>query len=122
MAKILIVDDEQAIREILAMMIEETGTHQIVEADCGRAAIETIKQHQDISIVFCDYRMENGNGGDVYRFIHSEGNMVPYVMISTDRPEDHAELLGFRDHHPSNDYLAKPFELDHLEAIIKKLG
>ena len=121
MAKILIVDDEQAIREILMMMIEESGTHQIVEAGSGNEAIELIKKNADISIIFCDYRMENGNGGDVYRYIHAEGNMLPYVMISTDRPEDHAELVDFRTHHAQNDYLAKPFELDHLETILKQL-
>lgn len=121
MAKILIVDDEQDIREILSMMIESSSSHDIMEAASGNEAIKVLKENPDISITFCDYRMENGNGGDVYKFIRGEGNATPYVMISTDRPEDHAELVGFREHHPLNDYLSKPFELDHLIEILEKL-
>lgn len=121
MAKILIVDDEQDIREILSMMIETNSEHAIIEAGSGFEAIDVLKKNPDISIIFCDYRMENGNGGEVYQFIHSEGNATPYVMISTDRPEDHVELRDFKNHHPLNDYLAKPFELNHLVQILNKL-
>ncbi len=121
MAKILIVDDEQDIREILSMMIEGVSEVDIVEAESGNKAIEILEADDSIAIVFCDYRMENGNGGDVYKYIRGKGNLVPYVMISTDRPEDHEELVGFRDHHPKNNYLSKPFDIDKLSNIIESL-
>lgn len=121
MAKILIVDDEQDIREILSLMIEGIDDHDILEAESGNKAIEVLSSDNSISIIFCDYRMEDGNGGDVYKYIHSAGNQIPYVMISTDRPEDHEELAHFRDHHPKNDYLSKPFNVDLLTKIISDL-
>ncbi|MCK5884836.1 MAG: response regulator [Bacteriovoracaceae bacterium] len=125
MAKILIVDDEQDIREILSMMIEGVSegvcVHDIIYAESGNKAIAQLKSDKSISIVFCDYRMQDGNGGDVYTHIHNEGNKLPYIMISTDRPEDHEELSKFRDHHPMNSYLSKPFDIDCLSRTLAEL-
>lgn len=119
MPKILIVDDEEDIREILSMMVETNVDWSILEAESGNQAIEVLKQHDDIALIFCDYRMEDGNGGDVYKFIRAEGNKVPYVMISTDRPSDHEELHTMETDNPANGYLSKPFDMKHLGELIQ---
>lgn len=121
MSKILVVDDEPDIREILTMMIEAVSDCDIVQAESGNRAIKILEEDNDVSIIFCDYRMQDGNGGDVYKYVRGRDNFIPYVMISTDRPEDHVELLNFKEHHPQNDYLAKPVSVEHLTAIIEGL-
>lgn len=119
--KILIVDDEEEIREVMFMMIETIGQYKIIEASSGNSAIEVLKKDQDISLVFCDYRMNDGNGGDVYQWILSSRPALPFVLVSTAEPRDIDSLKNLFEHNPLNDHIVKPFDDDMLRKSIERV-
>lgn len=119
--KILIVDDEEEIREVMVMMIETIGNYKIIEASSGNSAIDILKKDQDIGLVFCDYRMNDGNGGDVYQWLHTERPKLPFVLVSTAEPRDIDSLKNLFDHNPLNDHIVKPFDDDMLRKSIERV-
>lgn len=119
--KILIVDDEEEIREVMVMMIETIGQYKILEASSGNSAIDILKKDRDIGLVFCDYRMNDGNGGDVYQWLHSERPKLPFVLVSTAEPRDIDALKNLFEHNPLNDHIVKPFDDDMLRKSIERV-
>jgi len=87
MNKILVVDDEEDIREIVSMVLETHFDCEVVESYSGNDAIRIIKENKDLKVIICDYRMPDGNGGDVYKFLRQENIEIPYIMISSDDPQ-----------------------------------
>lgn len=121
MAKILVVDDEPAIREIIILMIEMNGEFDIYQAASGNEAINFIKKEKSFDLVLCDYRMPDGDGGKVYSFLSDNAPGVPFVMVSSEVPEDHEEMSQLLIDNPKNGYVAKPIEATeiakHLSVI-----
>ena len=87
--KILIVDDEEAIREILGFFVDEIvgPDSKIVQAESGQAAILELKKDQ-YDICICDHNMPNGMGPSVLKFITEEKMPVKFVLCSTVTPSD----------------------------------
>ncbi len=119
--KILIVDDEEEIREVMVMMIETIGQFEIVEAHSGNHAIKILQNQPDIGLIFCDYRMNDGNGGDVYQWVYQNRPEVPYVLVSTAEPRDIEALKGLFEHNRLNDHIVKPFDDDMLRGSIERV-
>ena len=119
--KILIVDDEDAIRFLLAHFISPRFPFEILQATSGNSAIELLKKEKDIEVILCDYRMGDGNGGTVYDYIKRNELLVPFVMMSTDKPEKYDCFKGFYEENPKNDYLQKPFQQEALISILEKI-
>lgn len=117
--KVLVVDDEEDIRDILVMILESNFEFDIVEASSGNQAIEMLKSDPEIGIILCDYRMSDGNGGDVYSYLKEAGFPIPYVMVSTDSPSDYPEFSNFVKDNPLNDNINKPFEEGKIVEILK---
>ena len=121
MGKILIVDDEKSIREILIHFISGHFELEIMEASSGEEAIGKLKSANDIRVVICDYRMPMGNGGDVYSYVKELGSAIPFVMMSTDPPEKYPVFEGFREANLNNEFLKKPFRKDKLISCLEKI-
>ena len=121
MGKILIVDDENSIREILRHFIVSHFEFEVIEASSGEEAIGKLRSDNEIRVVICDYRMPMGNGGDVYQFVKELGSVVPFVMMSTDPPEKYPVFNGFRESNLKNDFLKKPFRKDKLISCLEKI-
>lgn len=119
--KILIVDDEDSIREILKHLIHPHFSVEIVEGISGSSAIEMLKGSPDIELVICDYRMADGNGGSVYEFIKEKELLIPFIMMSTDPPEIYPVFVGFYEENPKNGFLKKPFRKDTLINFLEKI-
>lgn len=113
MAKILIVDDDPAIRELLvtALGIE----HVVVEASDGAAAIEMADGTFDAVIL--DVMMPNVDGFEVLRRMRqsSATSDLPVVMLTAKVAEDDY-LRGFRT--GADAYIAKPFDIAELETTL----
>lgn len=120
MSKILVVDDEECIRDILTMILESNFDCGIIEAKSGNEAIQLLERDKSISMIFCDYRMNDGNGGDVYRYVKSSGNKIPYTLVSTYDPQDYDEFGSFHDDNPLNTCFSKPFSEDQIVDQVKK--
>jgi DNA-binding NtrC family response regulator len=119
--KILIVDDEDSIREILKHLIAPHFKIEILEAISGNSAIEILNSPQDIELVICDYRMPDGNGGTVYEFIKEKELLIPFLMMSTDPPEIYSVFTGFYEENSKNGFLKKPFRKDTLINFLEKI-
>ncbi len=121
MKKILIVDDEDSIREILRHLIAPHFKIEILEAISGNSAIKKLNESKDVGLVICDYRMPDGNGGAVYEFIKEKELLIPFVMMSTDPPDIYPVFTGFYEENSENGFLKKPFRKDTLINFLEKI-
>ena len=115
-ARVLIADDDRAIREALDRALSLEG-YDVVQANDGNAALALIESAQpDVAIL--DVMMPNIDGLTVCRVLRAERNRLPVLMLTarTKTPDRVAGLDAGAD-----DYLAKPFDLDELFARLRAL-
>ncbi len=113
--KILVVDDESALRYILRKHLQHHG-HTVLEAGDGHAAWEVFV-HERPDMVITDWNMPELDGAGLIRRIREAGpDHYTYVIMITARDE-RAELL--RDNHTiPDDYLSKPLDAEELLARV----
>lgn len=114
--KILLVDDDIDIREILEFTFTCEIEADFLHADSGQNAIEVLKNHSDISFVVCDYNMPNGSGGDVYKHLLETNNSTPYFMCSSDQAIDHPE---FEEGNNFKGEITKPYIYEGVVKCLK---
>ncbi|RYJ41711.1 sigma-54-dependent transcriptional regulator [Flavobacterium beibuense] len=116
MSKILIIEDEAAIRRVLSKILaEESDSYKIEEAEDGQQGIEKIK-NDDFDLVLCDIKMPKMDGVEVLEAIKKIKPEIPFVMIS-----GHGDLetavqtmrLG------AFDYISKPPDLNRLLNTVR---
>ena len=82
MSKILIIEDEEAIRRVLTKILkEENSSYVMFEASDGLLAIEFIK-NQDCDLILCDIKMPKMDGLEVLEATKKIKPDIPIVMIS----------------------------------------
>jgi len=112
--KILVVDDEPAIRRFLRTSLAAQG-YEIVEADDGVAALKTM-QKSVIDILVLDLGLPKLDGFDVIKTLREAGSSVPIIVLSS-RTDEAGKVraldLG------ADDYVTKPFGVDELLARIR---
>jgi len=116
MPKILIIEDESAIRRVLVKILsEENDTYMVDEAEDGLAGIEKIKK-DDFDLVLCDIKMPKMDGVEVLEAIKKIKPETPVVMISGHGDLDTAvntmRLGAF-------DYISKPPDLNRLLNTVR---
>lgn len=113
--KILIVDDEPLIREVIKeySLIEN---YEVLEASNGLEAIEKVKT-EEIDIIVLDIMMPKLDGYSALKQIKEIKN-IPVILLSA-RKEEFDKLMGFEL--GSDDYLTKPFSPKELIARIKAI-
>ncbi|WP_298780399.1 sigma-54 dependent transcriptional regulator [uncultured Polaribacter sp.] len=116
MSKILVIEDESAIRRVLKKIIsEENETYQVEEAEDGLLGIEMIKNN-DYDLVLCDIKMPKMDGVEVLEKAKKIKPEVPIVMISGHGDLDTAvntmRLGAF-------DYISKPPDLNRLLNTVR---
>ena len=110
--KILIVDDSEMNRDILAVMLG--SDYEILEAENGLEAIEILQQGMtDIDLILLDIMMPEMDGYHVLQELRKTSN-IP-VMILSAKDADSEKILGLNL--GADDYLAKPF--NPLEAVAR---
>jgi two-component system response regulator MprA len=117
--KILVVDDERAVRESLRRALELEG-YQIELAADGQEALERLEANGDgqPDAVILDVLMPNMDGLDVCRRLRRSGNRVPVLML-TARDEIDNRVAGLDA--GADDYVTKPFALEELVARVRAL-
>ncbi len=116
MPKILIVEDEAAIRRVLVKILsEESDTYEVMEADDGLEGIEKIK-NEDFDLILCDIKMPKMDGVEVLEAVKKIKPEMPMVMISGHGDLDTAvntmRLGAF-------DYISKPPDLNRLLNTVR---
>jgi two-component system response regulator MprA len=115
--KILIVDDERAVRESLQRALELEG-YEIELACDGREALERLGADGHVDAVLLDVLMPGMDGLEVCRTIRRNGNPVPVLMLTArTQVEDRVEGLDAG----ADDYVTKPFALEELLARLRAL-
>jgi len=116
MSKILIIEDESAIRRVLKKIIlEENSTYLFEEAEDGLEGITLIKDN-DYDLVLCDIKMPKMDGIEVLEKSQKIKPEIPFIMISGHGDLDQAVVamkLG------AFDYISKPPDLNRLLTAIK---
>ena len=110
MFKILVVDDEEKIREVIKTYAEFEG-HTVVEAIDGIDAVEKARE-QDFDVIVMDIMMPRLDGFSAYKEIKKTKN-IPVLMLSA-RGEEYDKLFGFEI--GIDDYVVKPFSPKELMA------
>lgn len=114
--KILVVDDEQAVRESLRRSLRFNG-YEVLTANDGLEAVETVCA-ENPELLILDVMMPNMDGLEVCRTLRSEGWDRP-ILVLTARDGVSDRVAGLDA--GADDYLPKPFALEELLARVRSL-
>jgi signal transduction histidine kinase len=115
MKKILVIDDEEWLREMVHMALREQG-FDVVEADNGAAGIEVARRELP-DLILCDVNMEKVNGYLTLSALRNEPttSAIPFILmtgLADNAGMRHGMELG------ADDYLPKPFAIEALYAAV----
>lgn len=116
---VLVVDDYQAMRSVIIALLRKMGFRDILEAEDGVLAWETLKRNP-VGLVVCDWEMPRMDGLDLLVRMRnvSEFQNVPFLMVTAEgqtHSVQNAVLAGV------SDYIVKPFTPATLEDKIDKI-
>ncbi|BAU10131.1 response regulator receiver domain protein [Leptolyngbya sp. NIES-3755] len=125
LGRILVVDDEQLIRDTIALTLSDEG-YEIMTASDGREALEILQSalNQDSDqvsmpdLIILDLMLPCVNGLDICRWMRREGSSVPILMLSAKGSETD-RVVGLEV--GADDYLTKPFGMRELVARCRAL-
>ena len=111
MSRVLVVDDEESVREVLKTFLNERG-YVVAEAASGPLAIASMDSFRP-DIVLLDIRMPGMDGIEVLQRLKERRKDIPVLMVTATDDEDIARQairLG------ASDYITKPFSFAQLET------
>jgi CheY-like chemotaxis protein len=111
MGQILIVDDDDAIRDMVAMVLEDEG-YQVATAPNGAQALGLIQQGAP-SLVLLDLNMPVMTGWELHARLRTEAPGIPVVFMTAGQ-----EASAEARRHAAAGFLAKPFDLDDLLKVV----
>ncbi len=112
--RILVVDDESSLREMLAILLQREG-YIVDQAADGMAAVEMIGE-ETYDLVVSDIQMPRMTGIDLLRKLRQDDNGVTVIMITAfSSTEEAVEAMKLGAY----DYITKPFKNDEIRLIIK---
>ncbi|MGI8933111.1 MAG: response regulator transcription factor [Phormidesmis sp.] len=117
-AKILVVDDEPAIRNLIHRFLAKQN-YQMESAEDGKSALAMFEQFNP-DLVILDVNLPDANGYDLCKEMQSRTGV--FVLMLTSRTDEADKIRGFNT--GADDYITKPFSLGELEvrlgAILKR--
>ena len=112
--KVLIVDDERAIVDILKYNLEKNGMTAVCAYDGGEGL--RLARESDPDVILLDVMLPEMDGFEVCRTLRAEGNNVPIIMI-TAREEETDKVFGLEL--GADDYITKPFSMREVVARVR---
>jgi two-component system, NtrC family, response regulator PilR len=114
MNMILVVDDEQSMRDFLAIMLKKEG-YEVVTAEDGNEAIKALEEDM-YDLVITDIKMPGIDGLQVLNSVkRTSPNTLVIVITAYSSAED--AVLAMK--HGALDYITKPFEIEKIKLVIK---
>ena len=117
--KIIVADDEQALRELVADYFEAEG-YTVLQADDGDVAVSLMEENPDTDAIIMDVMMPELDGWAACRKIRTFST-VPVLML-TARSQEFDQLMGFES--GADDYVTKPFSpavlVKRIDALIRR--
>ena len=118
MKKILVCEDEAAIRDFVVINLRRAG-YEVVEADCGEMALQKYEEHNgDFDVAILDIMMPGIDGLQVCKELRARNSGIGIIMLSARTQEMDkvtALMLG------ADDYITKPFSPSELTARVDSL-
>lgn len=117
-AKILVVDDDDDIREAISAVLETSG-YEPIEASSGADALEQLHRHRRPSMILLDLMMPGISGADFMRALRADPALadIPVVILSGDTSvRETAVALG------ASASLPKPVDLDNLVSTVSRVS
>lgn len=119
MAKILVADDEQLIRQLVCDFLENAGHKTLAAAD-GAAALDLFYGNPDTALLILDIMMPELDGWEVTRRVRKQSD-VPIILLSA-RGQEFDQLTGFEA--GADEYVTKPFSpvvlVKRAEALLRR--
>lgn len=112
---ILLVDDDDDLRENLAMQLSFHEEFKTQQCDNGKSGIETVKD-QDFDLIILDVGLPDIDGREVCRMMRKTGINTPIIMLTANASEADT-ILGLDT--GANDYVTKPFKFGILLARVR---
>ncbi|NWK71563.1 response regulator transcription factor [Bacillus paramycoides] len=114
--KILVVDDESSIRNLIRMQLEMEGYEVLTAAD-GREAVERWNEQPDVLIL--DVMLPDTDGYELLRLFREKDRDIPVLML-TAKSQMNDKLLGLQL--GADDYVTKPFNYAELILRVKNMS
>ena len=112
LATILLVDDDDGVREVTAAILKDIG-HSVIEAGSGGAALDALSRNENLDLALIDFAMPGMNGAELARHIQSKRPRLPILFITGFA--DRAGLAGVSESHIVN----KPFAPEDLASKVQ---
>jgi DNA-binding NtrC family response regulator len=113
--KILVIDDEPVLRDSLEVALKTSG-YEVLTARTGEEGLERFKK-ENPDLVLLDHWLPGINGDEVLRRIKEEDPEIPVIVMTA---QGSIEMAVSSMKMGAFDFLVKPFDLDQVEALIKK--
>ena len=118
MKKILVCEDEAAIRDFVVINLRRAG-YDVVEADCGEMALEKYEEHNgDFDVAILDIMMPGIDGLQVCKELRNRNSGIGIIMLSA-RTQEMDKVTGLML--GADDYITKPFSPSELTARVDSL-
>jgi two-component system response regulator PilR (NtrC family) len=114
-ARVLVVDDERSMRELLAIVLQREG-YEVLTAEDGQTAIATLER-EPVDLLICDIKMPDMNGVEVLRAAKRiDHDMVAMMVTAFASTQTAVEAMRLG----ACDYLSKPFDVDELRMKVRE--
>lgn len=114
MNQILIVEDEQAIRELIKITLEAQG-YRCETAEDGEIAADLIEQ-ENYDLILLDIMLPKVDGYELLEYIRQTKYEVPVIFL-TAKSQTKDKIKGLKE--GADDYITKPFEIEELTARVE---
>ena len=115
--KVLVLEDESSIRSFIVINLTRAG-YDVMEAECGEDALETLKANPDICVALLDVMLPGIDGFEVCRRIRATNTAIGIIML-TARSQEMDKVTGLMT--GADDYVTKPFSPAELTARVDAL-
>lgn len=116
--KILVVDDDEDIREIIMLILEGEG-YAVSGLDNGQSVLNTVHELKP-DVLLLDVQLGDSDGRDICKALKSQAETedLPVIIISATHGWHTAHEKNCR----ANDYVNKPFDIDDLVSHVKRFA
>lgn len=116
MAKIIVVDDSQAIRSLIQFSLSEQG-HEVITAESAEQALELL-ENSDVDLILTDINMNGKSGYELAQILRTKKGFehTPIIALTT---ESHDDSKRSGKTSGMTGWLIKPFQPERLTQIVK---
>ncbi|GAC1312965.1 MAG: hypothetical protein NVSMB24_35460 [Mucilaginibacter sp.] len=113
--KVLIIEDEPVIAEMISMILEDEGFDVISLSDTGWARYKL--QAKEVNLVMLDLNLKGEGGDSICKYIKSQHDLknIPVILVSGSQ-----DIEEIKENCGADDLIRKPFELDHFISKVRK--